>query len=52
MKRDVLSLAATVTPPFCGLSAPGAGKIDMSAMKAINAPSETAWVSVFFAMSP
>src|SRR5262245_41336356 len=52
MKRDVPSLAATLMPPFCGLSAAGAGKIGMSAMKAINAPSETAWVNVLVAMSP
>ena len=53
MKRDVPSLAATLTPPpFCGLSAAGAGEIGMSAMKAINVPNETAWVNVLVAMSP
>src|SRR5690242_7498434 len=52
MKRDVPSLAATVTALFCGASAAGTGKIGVSAKKAISAPNEAAWVSVLVAMSP
>ncbi len=52
MKRDVPSLAATLTALFCGPSAAGAGKIGVSAMKAISAPNEAAWVNVLVAMSP
>jgi hypothetical protein len=52
MERDVPSLATTLTALFCGPSAAGAGKIGVSAMKAISAPNEAAWVSVLVAMSP
>ena len=51
-RGGVPSPAATLTLAFCGPSAAGAGKIGVSAMKAISAPNEAAWVNVLGAMSP